>query len=158
MAVASGGFIVALNHTSVARVLFVQAVSPVAAALLAWVALGERVAPRGWIAMGGALAGVGVMIGSPGGSDLTGDVASLVMMPGFAVAIVVTRHRRDVSMAPATCLAQLLLLLTMSPISPPGDIGGQGPGAPGAIGATRWRSGWGSSRRVPGSSPPPRRP
>src|SRR5436309_12144346 len=42
MAVASGGFIVALNHTSVARVLFVQAVSPVAAALLAWVALGER--------------------------------------------------------------------------------------------------------------------
>ena len=51
MAVASGGFVVALNHTSVARVLFVQAVSPVAAALLAWIALGERVAPRGWVAM-----------------------------------------------------------------------------------------------------------
>ena len=120
MAVASGGFIVALNHTSVARVLFVQAVSPVAAALLAWIALGERVAPRGWIAMAGALAGVGVMMGSPGGSDLTGDVASLVMMAGFAVAIVVTRHRRDVSMLPATCLAQLLLVLTMSPISSAG--------------------------------------
>ena len=130
MAVASGGFIVALNHTSVARVLFVQAVSPVAAALLAWVALGERVAPRGWIAMAGALAGVGVMMGSPGGSDLTGDVASLVMMAGFAVAIVVTRHRRDVSMLPATCLAQLLLVLTMSPISTPRGHRRRGPGAP----------------------------
>jgi drug/metabolite transporter (DMT)-like permease len=124
MATASGGFIVALNHTSVARVLFVQAVSPVAAALLAWIALGERVAPRGWVAMAGALAGVGVMMGSPGGSDLTGDVASLVMMVGFAIAIVVTRHRRDVSMLPATCLAQAILVVTMAPISTPGDVGG----------------------------------
>jgi drug/metabolite transporter (DMT)-like permease len=125
MAVASGGFIVALNHTSVARVLFVQAVSPVAAALLARVALGEHVAPRGWLAMGCALAGVGLMIGSPGGSDLTGDVASLVMMIAFAVAIVVTRHRRDVSMAPATCLAQLLLVVAMAPLSSPGQAGGR---------------------------------
>ena len=125
MAVASGSFIIALNHTSVARVLFVQAVSPVAAALLAWVALGEQVAPRGWIAMAGALAGVGVMMGSPGGSDMTGDVASLVMMAAFAVAIVVTRHRRDVSMLPATCLAQLLLVLTMAPISSPGQVDGR---------------------------------
>jgi drug/metabolite transporter (DMT)-like permease len=125
MAVASGGFIVALNHTSVARVLFVQASSPVAAALLAWLALGERVALRGWIAMACALAGVGVMMGSPGGSDLTGDVAPLAMMVGFAVAIVVTRHRRDVSMAPATCLAQLLLVASMAPLSSPGQAGGR---------------------------------
>jgi len=125
MAVASGGFIVALNHTSVAHVLFVQAVSPVAAALLARVALGERVTPRGWVAMGSALGGVGLIIGSPGGSDLTGNVASLVMMLGFAVAIVVTRHRRDVSMAPATCLAQLLLLAAMAPLASPGQTGGR---------------------------------
>lgn len=125
MAVASGGFIVALNHTSVARVLFVQAVSPVAAALLARVVLGEQVAPRGWVAMACALAGVGVMMGSPGGSDLTGDVASLVMMIAFAVAIVVTRHRRDISMAPATCLAQLLLVVTMAPLASPGQVGGR---------------------------------
>jgi drug/metabolite transporter (DMT)-like permease len=143
MAVASGGFIVALNHTSVARVLFVQAVSPVAAALLAWIALGERVAPRGWVAMAGALAGVGVMMGSPGGSDLTGDVASLVMMAGFAVAIVVTRHRRDVSMLPATCLAQLLLVLTMAPISTPGDVGGRDLALLIAIGAVQMALGMG---------------
>ena len=27
----------------------------------------------------------------------------------FALALVITRHRRDVSMAPATCLSQLLI-------------------------------------------------
>jgi drug/metabolite transporter (DMT)-like permease len=143
MAVASGGFIVALNHTSVARVLFVQAVSPVAAALLAWIALGERVAPRGWVAMGGALAGVAVMMGSPGGSDLTGDVASLVMMVGFAIAIVVTRHRRDVSMLPATCLAQLLLVLSMAPVSTPADVGGEDLALLVAIGAVQMALGMG---------------
>ena len=137
MAIASGGFSVALNHTSVARVLFMQAVSPVAAALIAWPALGERVAPRGWIAMCGALAGVGVMMGSPGASDLTGNVASLCMMLGFAVAIVITRHRRDVSMAPATCLAQLILVLAMGPLSTPGDIGGRDLALLVAIGAVQ---------------------
>ena len=35
LAVASGGFIAALNHTSVARVLFILAIAPVLAALLA---------------------------------------------------------------------------------------------------------------------------
>ena len=38
-AVASGTFIVALNHATVANVLFMQAVAPIAAALLAWLAL-----------------------------------------------------------------------------------------------------------------------
>ena len=41
-AIASGSFIVALNHTTVANVLFMQAVAPIAAALIAWVALRER--------------------------------------------------------------------------------------------------------------------
>jgi uncharacterized membrane protein len=42
-AVASGSFIVALNHANVANVLFMQALAPIAAAILAWVALGEAV-------------------------------------------------------------------------------------------------------------------
>ena len=46
-ALASGFFIVALNHATVANVLFMQAVSPIAAALLGWVALREPVTARG---------------------------------------------------------------------------------------------------------------
>jgi len=56
-AVASGSFIVALNHAKVANVLFMQAIAPIAAALLAWTALGERVTQRTWVAMAVAVLG-----------------------------------------------------------------------------------------------------
>ena len=38
----------------------------------------------------------------------------------FAVAIVISRHRRDVSMAPATCLAQVFLVVVFLPFADPG--------------------------------------
>jgi drug/metabolite transporter (DMT)-like permease len=43
------------------------------------------------------------------------------MALGFAVAIVIARHRRDVSMAPATGLAQLMLLLAAAPVALAGN-------------------------------------
>jgi drug/metabolite transporter (DMT)-like permease len=124
LAVASGAFIVALNHTTVAHVLFIQAIAPVLAALLARALLGEPITGRSAVAMAVALAGVGLMIGGPGGGDLMGDGMSLVMAMAFAVAIVISRHRRDVSMAPATCLAQLFLMLAFLPFAHPAEIVG----------------------------------
>jgi drug/metabolite transporter (DMT)-like permease len=123
LAVASGAFIIALNHTTVARVLLFQALAPVLAALLARVLLGEPLTARTGIALALALVGVGIMIGGPGGADLVGDGLSLLMSLAFAGAIVIARHRRDVSMAPATCLAQLLLLAASLPFAQPGAIG-----------------------------------
>jgi drug/metabolite transporter (DMT)-like permease len=124
LAVASATFIAALNHTTVARVLFIQAVSPVLAALLARVLLGEPVTRRTAVAMAVALAGVTLMLGSPGGGDALGDALAVAMSLSFALALVITRHRRDVSMAPATCLSQLLLLVVLLPLASPGDVGG----------------------------------
>ncbi len=121
VAVASGAFIVALNHASVAQVLFIQAIAPVLAALLGLVLLGERVSPRTAIAMAVALLGVGVMVGSPGGSAL-GDGLSLMLAFGFAGAIVIARHRREVSMAPAVVLAQLMLVIGALPIALAGGV------------------------------------
>ena len=125
LATASGCFIVALNHTTVAHVLFIQAAAPVIAALLARAVLGEPVAARTWAAMLVALAGVGLMVGGPGGGSGLGDGVSVVMASAFAVAIVITRRRRDVSMAPATCLAQLLLVVVAAPFARPAEIGGR---------------------------------
>ena len=122
-AVASASFIAALNMTSVAHVLFIQAVSPLLAALLAWIALREPVSRRSWIAMLVALLGVGVMVGAPTGNEL-GNALPLLMALAFAVSIVIARRRRDVSMAPATCLAQILILLGAAPFSHPGAVGG----------------------------------
>jgi drug/metabolite transporter (DMT)-like permease len=124
LAVASATFIAALNHTTVARVLFIQAVSPVLAALLARVLLGEPVTRRTAVAMVVALAGVTLMLGSPGGGDALGDGLAVVMALSFALALVIARHRRDVSMAPATCLSQLMLLVVLLPLASPGEVGG----------------------------------
>jgi drug/metabolite transporter (DMT)-like permease len=41
----------------------------------------------------------------------------------FAIAIVITRRHRHVSMAPATCLAQLLLVLVFAPFAHPAEVG-----------------------------------
>jgi drug/metabolite transporter (DMT)-like permease len=123
MAVASGAFIAALNHTTVAHVLFVQAASPMMAALIALVFLGESISRRSLAAMLMALAGVGVIVGDPRGFDAVGDTLSLLMALAFAIAIVITRRRRDVSMIPAVCLAQALVVLAAGPFASTGGIG-----------------------------------
>ncbi len=122
-AVASGSFIVALNHTTVANVLFMQAVAPIAAALIGWVALHEAVSRRTAVAMVVALGGVGLMVGGPGASLGLGLALSVVMTLAFAIGVVITRHRRDISMAPAICLSQVLVLAAAGPFAHPGTLG-----------------------------------
>lgn len=123
-AISSGTFIVALNHTTVANVLFMQAASPLVAALLARLALGEAVSPTTWVAMAIAIAGVAIMVGGPGGASF-GIGISVVMMLSFAIGVVLARHRSDISMAPAGCLAQLAVLAVSAPFARPGEIGGR---------------------------------
>jgi drug/metabolite transporter (DMT)-like permease len=124
IAIASASFIGALNHTSVARVLFILAIAPVLAALLAWVALGEPITRLTAGAMALALGGVALMLGAPGEGSLVGDALSFVVALAFAASIVITRWRHDVSMAPATCLSQVILIVAFAPFASPGEIGG----------------------------------
>jgi drug/metabolite transporter (DMT)-like permease len=124
VATASASFIAALNHTSVARVLFILALAPVLAALLAWAALGEPITRRTIAAMALALVGVTLLLGAPGEGSLAGDCLSFVVALAFALSIVITRWRRDVSMAPATCLSQVILVAAFAPFASPGEIGG----------------------------------
>ncbi len=128
VATASGSFIAALNQTSVARVLFLMALSPVFAALLARVALGEPITRRTGAAMALALAGVALMLGAPGESSLAGDGLALLVGLSFALMLVITRWRRDVSMTPATCLSQVILLVAFIPFASPGEITGDAVG------------------------------
>jgi drug/metabolite transporter (DMT)-like permease len=124
MAIASGSFIIALNHASVANVLFMQALAPILAAVLG-LALGEPVSRRTWVAMAVAVGGVTLMVGGPGHPSALGLAVSLLMSLAFAVTIVITRHKRDVSMAPATCLSQVIVLLVAAPFASPGTVGGR---------------------------------
>ena len=76
VATASASFIAALNHTSVARVLFILAARrPCSPPLLARVTLGEPITRRTVLAMALALAASRVMLGAPGEGSLAGDGA-----------------------------------------------------------------------------------
>jgi drug/metabolite transporter (DMT)-like permease len=123
MAVATGSFITALNDTSVANVLVIQALVPLAAALLGRLA-GEPVRGKTWLAMGAAAAGFAVMVGAPSRPGLPGTVFSLITMLAFAATIVIARHKADVSMAPATCLSQLLVLAVFATFAHVSEMGG----------------------------------
>jgi drug/metabolite transporter (DMT)-like permease len=122
LALSSGSFLVALNHASVANVLFMQALAPILAAALGLL-VGDPVGRRTWLAMAIAVAGVAVMVGGPGRPSGLGQGLSLVMTVSFAATLVITRHRREVSMAPATCLSQLLVLAVAAPFTAPGAAG-----------------------------------
>jgi drug/metabolite transporter (DMT)-like permease len=121
-ALASASFIVALNHTTVANVLFMQAAAPIFAALIAWIGLREAISARTAVAMVIALAGVGVMVGGPGGVHGIGLALSVLMTVSFALSVVITRHRRDISMGPAVCLSQVLVFVVTAPFAHPGSI------------------------------------
>jgi drug/metabolite transporter (DMT)-like permease len=122
IAVSSASFIAALNHATVANVLFVMALAPILAAALGTL-VGDPVARRTWAAMGIAVVGVGVMVGGPGHPSALGQLLSLTMSASFAGILVITRHRRDISMAPATFLSQLVLLVAFAPFASPGSAG-----------------------------------
>jgi drug/metabolite transporter (DMT)-like permease len=116
-AFASSLFILSLNYTTVANVLFWQATAPMLAALLAWLFLSERIALRTWTAM--ALAGVGVVL-MVGGGIQGGAVAAmlpLLMTAAFAVVIVLSRRRSDISLAPAAFLSQVLVVACLGPFA-----------------------------------------
>jgi drug/metabolite transporter (DMT)-like permease len=117
-ATASTAFIIGLDYTSVANIMFMQAGAPFIAGLLGWLLLRERVKLRSWIAMGAALLGIGVMFrGSLGAVTITGDLLALTCALGFAGAIVTTRRHKHLRMAPATCLATLFTALFSLPFA-----------------------------------------
>lgn len=105
-ATASMSFVVALQYTTVANILLMQAGVPLLAALLAWVAFREQVRLATWIAIAAVISGVAIMVSdSIGGKvSLIGDGLAVVISFAFAIATVVTRRHREVRMVPANCL------------------------------------------------------
>lgn len=117
LAISSGTFLLALNYTSVANVLFFQAASPMMAALLGWALLSERISRRTWAAMLMAAVGVAAMVAGSLNAGSMAVVLPIVMTASFAIVIVIARRRRDVSMMPATCASQALVIVVVAPFA-----------------------------------------
>lgn len=122
MAGASGLFIYALNRTTVANVIFLQALAPLLAVGLAWLVMRERASNRSWCAMAIAVGGVAIMVGGPGGGPVIGFVAAALVALLFAVTIVAARHARATSMLPAVALGQVILVICAAPFADFGSI------------------------------------
>jgi len=123
MALSAGSFITALSITPVADVMVIQALAPLAAALLGMLA-GEPVRPRTWVAMGVAVGGFAVMAGAPSRPGLAGMAFSFTAMLCYAATVVVARRKAEVSMAPATCLSQVLVFAVFAPFAHVSEMGG----------------------------------
>ncbi len=109
-AIASTSFIVALEHTTVANILLMQAGVPLIAALIIWILFRERVTIPTWIAIAFVIMGVGVMVSDSftGKVSPIGDTLSLLIAFSFASATVITRRYAHVQMVPAVCLGTVM--------------------------------------------------
>lgn len=109
IAVAFSGIIVAFELTTVANALFVHATSPFLAAILGRVVLGERVRPATWIAIGVALAGVGITVADNiAAGHLWGNVAAGLAALGLAVFLVALRSKPGIDMLPVATFGGFL--------------------------------------------------
>jgi drug/metabolite transporter (DMT)-like permease len=121
---ASLSFVIALQHTSVAIILFVQSAAPLVAGVLAWLWLGERMTWVKVAAMLMALVGVGIAVSDQGDADgdVLGIALSVVIMICFALATVLVRRFSHVRMTPATCLSALWLVAVGGTMGSPTSV------------------------------------
>lgn len=118
-------FVAALSHTTAANVLILFATTPMMAAVMGQLFLGERVGRATWAAIAACFVGVVVVgSGSLGSVHLFGDVLALIDAVTVALFFVVVRHHREVSMVPAMGLGLLLAALMAAPFAAFPAIGG----------------------------------
>ena len=102
-------YVFALLYNTVANALFIFSCAPFVAGFLGWILLGERVATRTWFAIGGAMAGLTVMVGSElAVSRYLGTLIALWIPIAYAASIIVIRSSKRENMLAALCLAGLV--------------------------------------------------
>ena len=102
-------FIFALLETTVANVVFTVGLSPIFAAVFAWLVLREALAPSTFAAIMASVAGLALMVGDGLASGtLLGNALALGACLCYSAALVAMRKGQAVDMIPAVCLAGLL--------------------------------------------------
>lgn len=104
-AVATTSFVVALQYTTVANVLLMQAGVPLIAALISRILFGEPLRLVTGLAIAAVIAGVAVMVSDSltGRVSPIGDGLALLIALAFATATVITRRHAGIRMTPAVC-------------------------------------------------------
>lgn len=119
-------FVAALSRTTVANVLIVMATTPLFAALLSRIFLGEGTTPRTWMTMAACFAGIGLLVSENlGGVSFWGDLAALAAAFCMAGLFTVIRSAGHTDLFAAYAVGGLLsaavALIWAEPFSIPAD-------------------------------------
>jgi drug/metabolite transporter (DMT)-like permease len=118
--VSSIAFVVAVGLTTVANVLLIFSSTPLFAALLAWLVLGERISVRTIAAIAATMVGIGILVSdSYVRGSLAGSLVALIVPVCTSAAIVTMRRHREISMLPSMCVAAALGALIAFPFATP---------------------------------------
>lgn len=110
-AVGTASLIPAFKLTDIANVALIYAAAPFLAALLAWLAIGERVSRRTAMGAVGSLAGIVIIVaGSIGSVNLIGDGLAVLMTFVMAIIMVMYRARPKTPSAGPSVLQSIFLL------------------------------------------------
>lgn len=110
-AAGTAALIPAFKLTDIANVALIYAAAPFLAALLAWLAIRERVSTRTAMGAAGSLFGVAVIVaGSIGSVNLIGDSLALIMTLVMAVIMVIYRACPNTPSAGPSVLQSLFLI------------------------------------------------
>lgn len=102
-------FVSAISHTKVANALLIIGTVPLATALIAWLALGERVARHTWWAIAGAMTGLLMIVGHElGAGSLLGELFALCVVFSLGSYFTVLRSGRAANPLPALVLSGLI--------------------------------------------------
>lgn len=115
-------YILAISQTLIANVACLTATSPIFAAILARLLLGERSGGVAWIACGLAFLGIGFLFRDQVGSgDLAGNVVAIAVAFCFAGQTVILRRYRTADVLPAMCVGGLIVFAILPLMH--GDVG-----------------------------------
>lgn len=102
-------FIYSITTTTVASTVFLTATTPLFAALLAWLILGQKSRPATWIAIVVTLVGVGIMMwGGIDDGQVLGNILALGAAVTFAGLTIVLRRGQHLDMTTAMCIGGLM--------------------------------------------------
>ncbi|MEM7044132.1 MAG: DMT family transporter [Pseudomonadota bacterium] len=107
---AAPAFVLAITHTSVANAVFIFAATPVFAAVISRVFLGEPIRLRMVLTMLTVLVGLGIIAFGSGSTELAswkGDLWALYVSMAFAAALTAVRKVRETPMIPVIPIAYI---------------------------------------------------
>lgn len=116
------GFVLAVENTSVANVVFIFASMPIFATVLGRVFLGEPIRRRMVLTMSAVMVGLGIIAYGSGASAIahwSGDLCALYVSFAYAAALTAVRQMRGISMVPAIPIAYMGAALLVLPFAQP---------------------------------------